>query len=117
VTSPEPHPDRTSTPVGAPTTPVPETETDQAQLRADLDELRADVGETVAELTERVDVPARVKAQTQHTVDQARQLVADKAPAVREAVRERPVPIAAIAGGALLVVIVFLLRRRSTGTG
>jgi t-SNARE complex subunit (syntaxin) len=94
------------------TTPVPTTEAERARLRAELQELRTDMGDTVAELTERVDVPARAKAQARQTVDQARLLVAEKAPVVTAAVRERPIPAAAIAAGALLIVIALLVRRR-----
>ena len=92
-------------------TPVPGTDAEQAQLRAELEELRSDVGDTVAELTARVDVPARVRAETQRTLDRARQVVAEKSPIVQNAVRERPVPIAAIVGGALLVVVLLIIRR------
>jgi hypothetical protein len=92
-------------------TPVPGTDAERAQLRAELEELRSDVGDTVAELTARVDVPARVRAETQRTLDRARQVVAEKSPIVQNAVRERPVPVAAIAGGALLVVILLIIRR------
>jgi hypothetical protein len=92
-------------------TPVPGTDAERAQLRAELEELRSDVGDTVAELTARVDVPARVRAETQRTLDRARQVVAEKSPIVQNAVRERPVPVAAIVGGALLVVILLIIRR------
>jgi hypothetical protein len=99
-------------PAAAPPTPVPGTDAERAQLRADLDELRSGVGDTVAELTARVDVPARVKAETQRTLDRARQVLAEKTPVVQNAVRERPVPVAAIVGGALLVVLLLIVRRR-----
>ena len=92
-------------------TPVPGTDEERAQLRAELEELRSGVGDTVAELTARVDVPARVRAETQRTLDRARQVVAEKSPIVQNAVRERPVPVAAIVGGALLVVILLIIRR------
>jgi hypothetical protein len=92
-------------------TPVPGTDAERAQLRAELEELRSGVGDTVAELTARVDVPARVRAETQRTLDRARQVVAEKTPIVQNAVRERPVPVAAIVGGALLVVILLIIRR------
>ena len=92
-------------------TPVPGTDAERAQLRAELEELRSDVGDTVAELTARVDVPARVRAETQRTLDRARQVVAEKSPIVQNAVRERPVPVAAIVGGALLVVVLLIIRR------
>jgi hypothetical protein len=98
-------------PAAGPPTPVPGTDAERAQLRAELEELRSGVGDTVAELTARVDVPARVKAETQRTLDRARQVVAEKTPLVRNAARERPVPVAAIVGGALLVVLLLIIRR------
>jgi hypothetical protein len=52
-----------------------------------------------------------VKAETHRTLDRARQVVAEKTPIVQNAVRERPVPVAAIVGGALLVVILLIIRR------
>lgn len=117
-----------STPDPSPATP------EEAQLRADLDHLRSDVADTVAELAERVDVPARAKAQARETVADvkaqaretvaevkvktresataARQFVADTSPAVTAAVRERPVPVAGIVGAVVVVLIVLLSRRR-----
>jgi ElaB/YqjD/DUF883 family membrane-anchored ribosome-binding protein len=93
-------------------TPVPATEAERAKLRAELQELRTEMGDTVAELTDRVDVPARVTARTRHTIDQARQVVTDTTPVVTAAVRERPIPAAAIAAGAVVIVIALLVRRR-----
>lgn len=103
-------------PAAAAPTPVPTTDAERAQLRAELDELRSEVGDSVAELTERADVPARVKAGTRQTVDHARQVIADKTPVVQQALRDRPVPVAAIAGGVLLGVILLTIRRRRTSS-
>ena len=83
-------------------------------MRAELDELRTGVGDTVAELTERVDVPARVKAGTQRTLDRARQVVAQKTPVVQQTVRQRPIPVAAIAGGVLLIILLIIRRGRAS---
>lgn len=85
------------------------------ELRADLGALRGDVGDTVEELVNRADVPARVRAtreakteQVKQQVEQARAVVAEKAPAVDAAMRERP----ALVAGAALVLIGLLIGRR-----
>lgn len=114
MSHPEPDPDPLP-PTAPPAAPVRATEAEHAQLRVDIAHLRVDLGDTIAELTERVDVPARVKAQTRQTTNQARRLVTEKAAAVQEAAKQRPVPVAAIAGGALFVLTAFLLRRRRPG--
>ncbi|WP_241385761.1 DUF3618 domain-containing protein [Rhodococcus sp. CH91] len=63
---------------------------------ADIERQRAELAATVGELTDRLDVPTRVK---QSASEQA------------EAVRNRPDLIAA-AGGVLAVVVVLLIVRR-----
>jgi ElaB/YqjD/DUF883 family membrane-anchored ribosome-binding protein len=90
------------------------------ELRADLSELREELGDTVEELSNRVDVPARVKARKDETVarvkdtaQQARAVVAERAPAVQEAVRRSPVPVAAGAAGAVLLGWLLLRGRRN----
>jgi hypothetical protein len=92
-------------------------ERSEDELRADLEELREELGETVTELTHRVDVPARVRARREETVarakavgDQAKALVAEKAPAVRAAGRS-PAVLAAGAAGLLLLLLVLVVRR------
>ncbi len=95
------------------------TESQQSQrspveLRADLGELRAELGETVDELAYRADVPARVRQMKDETaehvqeqVGRAREVVAEKAPALQD-----PKVLAGIA--AALVVLLVVLRRRRT---
>jgi len=63
---------------------------------ADIERQRAELAATVGELTDRLDIPTRVK---QSAAEQA------------EAVRSRPDLLAA-AGGVLAVVVVLLLVRR-----
>lgn len=84
------------------------------ELRSDLTELRAELGDTVEELAHRVDVPARVRAKkeeaterVQEQVAQAREVIAQKAPGVQQALRERP----ALVGGIALVVSYLLVGR------
>jgi ElaB/YqjD/DUF883 family membrane-anchored ribosome-binding protein len=74
------------------------------ELRRDLDEVRAELGETVEELAHRADVPARVRAKRDEMTAQARlqvahakEVVAEKAPVVKQAARERPWLVAGLA--------------------
>jgi septal ring factor EnvC (AmiA/AmiB activator) len=119
VTSPSPGPRPDPVPTAVPPAPtpldppVPANEQEAAQLRAELQNLRSDVGDTVAELTERADVPARLKARTHEITDQTRQLVAEKTPVITETVRSRPLPSAAAVAALVFVVITLIRRRRS----
>jgi hypothetical protein len=88
------------------------------ELRDELDTLRAELGETVEELAHRVDVPARVRAKREETtarvqeqVVQAREVIAEKAPTVEAALRDRPGLVAGIAL-VLSYLLVSRLRRR-----
>jgi hypothetical protein len=88
------------------------------ELREELDTLRSELGETVEELAHRVDVPARVRAKREETtarvqeqVTQAREVIAEKAPTVEAALRDRPGLVAAIAL-VLSYLLVSRLRRR-----
>jgi hypothetical protein len=85
-------------------------------LRAELAEQRAELADTVAELTDRVNVPARVKARTAETAEQARRMVAEKTPVVQQAVRDRPVTLAAVAGSVLLLGVASIVRRRRSAS-
>lgn len=92
------------------------------ELRSDLGELRAELGDTVEELAHRVDVPARLRAKKEETTErvqvqvaQAREVIAEKAPEVQQAMRERP----AVVGGIALVLSYLLvgrIRRRRRAT-
>jgi gas vesicle protein len=80
----------------------------------DVEELRAEIGDTVEELTHRVDVPARLREKRAETtervhaqVTQAREVIAEKAPEVQAALRERP----ALVGGIAAALVYLLLRR------
>lgn len=80
----------------------------------DVEDLRAEIGDTVQELTHRADVPARLREKRAETtervhtqVSHAREVVAEKAPAVQGALRERP----ALVGGIAAALAYLLLRR------
>jgi len=100
-------------------TPAPSgAERSPEELREELDTLRAELGETVEELAHRVDVPARVRAKREETtarvqeqVTQAREVIAEKAPTVEAALRDRPGLVAGIAL-VLSYLLVSRLRRR-----
>jgi hypothetical protein len=79
----------------------------------DVEELRAELGETVEELVHRVDVPQRLREKRAETTERvqaqvthAREVVAEKAPVVQSALRERP----AVVGGVLAALLFFFLR-------
>jgi len=95
------------------------TERSENEQRVDLEELREELGETVTELAHRVDVPARVRARREETVarakevgDQAKALVAERAPAVRAAAERSPGVFAAGAVGILLLLALVIRRSR-----
>lgn len=89
-----------------------------SEARREVEELRSELGDTVEELVHRVDVPARLRekrdettARVQTQVTHAREVVteavAEKAPAVQGALRERPALVGAVAA----LVALLLLRR------
>lgn len=89
-------------------------------IRADLADLRVELGDTVEELAHRADVPTRLRAKkdetverARHGVEQARATVAERAPVVQEkartTVQEQP---ALVAGGAALLLLLLILRSR-----
>ena len=91
--------------------------------RRDVEELRAELGDTVEELVHRVDVPSRlrekraetterVQAQVTHAREVARDVVAEKAPAVQTAMRERPAVVGGVLAALLLLFVRSLRRRR-----
>jgi hypothetical protein len=99
-------------------TPAASGERSPEEMREELDTLRAELGETVEELAHRVDVPARVRAKREETtarvqeqVVQAREVIAEKAPTVEAALRDRPGLVAGIAL-VLSYLLVSRLRRR-----
>jgi ElaB/YqjD/DUF883 family membrane-anchored ribosome-binding protein len=92
------------------------------ELRGDLGELRSDLGDTVEELTHRVDVPSRVRAKgaettarVQEQVGQAREALADRAPAVERTLREQPALVGGLAA-ALGLLLFGRMRRRKKKT-
>jgi len=91
------------------------TERSEDGQRVQLEELREELGATVTELAQRADVPARIRARRDETLargkelgEQAKTLVAEKAPAVRAAGGSP----SALAAGAVAVLLLFLVVRR-----
>ncbi len=87
-------------------------------VERDVEQLRAELGDTVEELVYRVDVPQRLREKraeatekVQAQVAHAREVVAEKAPAVEEAVRNRPLVVGGVIA-ALLLLFLRSLRRR-----
>jgi hypothetical protein len=79
----------------------------------DVEQLRAEVGETVEELVHRVDVPQRLREKRAETTERvqaqvahARDVVAEKSPAVQGALRDRPL----VVGGALAALLLLFVR-------
>jgi ElaB/YqjD/DUF883 family membrane-anchored ribosome-binding protein len=88
------------------------------ELREELDELREELGETVEELAHRADVPARLREKRDETahrvqerVAQAKEAIAETAPAVQTTLRDRPALVSGIAV-ALAFLLITLVRRR-----
>jgi uncharacterized protein DUF3618 len=84
-------------------------------VERDVEQLRAEIGDTVEELVHRVDVPQRLREKRAETTERvqaqvahAREVVAEKAPAVEEAVRNRPF----VVGGVLAALLLLFLRSR-----
>lgn len=93
---------------------------DTQALRAEIKQTRADLGETVQALAAKADVKARVRDTAEHTKDRVRaqaaattDLVRGRARVAGRSARRNPIPLAAIAAGAVaVVVVVFVLRGR-----
>jgi hypothetical protein len=93
--------------------------TPREQTQREVEELRAEVGDTVEELVHRVDVPTRLREKRAETTERvqaqvthAREVVAEKAPAVQSALRERPGIVGAVAAVLVLLLLRRLRRRR-----
>jgi predicted ATPase with chaperone activity len=95
------------------TGPRQDSSATESQRRRDVEELRAELGDTVEELVHRVDVPERLREKRAETTERvqaqvahAREVVAAKAPAVQNALRDRPL----VVGGALAALLFLLMR-------
>ena len=87
--------------------------------RQHVDDLREEVGDSLAELASRFDVRSRVAerkdeavASVQQGVDRARTAVAGRAGAVKDTARQKPGVVAGVAGAVLVLLVVVLRRRR-----
>ena len=101
-------------PRGEGTTPRQGEAVDQA-VEQDVERLRTELGDTVEELVHRVDVPQRLREKraeaterVQAQVAHAREVVAEKAPAVEDAVRQRPL----VVGGVIAALLLLFLRSK-----
>jgi ElaB/YqjD/DUF883 family membrane-anchored ribosome-binding protein len=88
-------------------------------VERDVEQLRAELGDTVQELVHRADVPQRLREKRAETVERvqaqvthARDVVAEKAPAVEDAVRQRPMVVGGVIAALLLLSLRSLRRRR-----
>jgi ElaB/YqjD/DUF883 family membrane-anchored ribosome-binding protein len=86
----------------------PEEPTDPDQLRGEIAEAREELGETVEALAAKADVKsqAKQKGEEQKARTQAKLYEAT------ERVKEKPAPVAAVAGGVVALLLLALLRRR-----
>jgi hypothetical protein len=88
----------------------PEQPTDPDQLRGEIADAREELGETVEALAAKADVKGRAK----DTVYEQKARARAKLDELTEQVKEKPAPVAAVAGGlvTLLLLLVLLRRRR-----
>ena len=89
-------------------------------VERDVEQLRTELGETVQELAHRADVPQRLREKRAETTERvqaqvahAREVVAQKAPAVESAVRERPLVVGGVLAALLLLFVRSARRRRA----
>ena len=88
-------------------------------VERDVEQLRAEIGETVEELVHRGDVPQRLRdkraeatERVQAQVAHAREVVAEKAPVVEDAVRKRPMVVGGVLAALLLLFVRSVRRKR-----
>jgi uncharacterized protein DUF3618 len=88
-------------------------------VERDVERLRAELGDTVEELVHRADVPQRLREKRAETAERvqaqvahAREVVAEKAPAVEDAMRQRPLVVGGVLAALLLLCLRSLRRRR-----
>jgi hypothetical protein len=84
-------------------------------VERDVAQLRAELGDTVEELVHRADVPQRLREKrdeatekVQAQVAHVREVVVEKAPAIEDALRRRPL----VVGGVIAALLLLLLRSR-----
>ena len=86
----------------------PEQPTDPDQLRGEIAEAREELGETVEALAAKADVKGRATDKVYEQKARARAKLNE----VTEQVKEKPAPVAAVAGGVGALLLLVLLRRR-----
>jgi ElaB/YqjD/DUF883 family membrane-anchored ribosome-binding protein len=93
-------------------------------VERDVEQLRSELGDTVEELVHRVDVPQRlrekraeaterVQAQVTHAREVVAQKMTENAPAVEDAVRQRPLVVGGVIAALLLLLLRSVRRRRA----
>jgi hypothetical protein len=92
-------------------------------VERDVEQLRAELGDTVEELVHRVDVPQRLREKrdeaterVQAQVAHAREVVVEKAPAIEDALRRRPLVVGGVIAALLLLFLRSRRRRRKEDT-
>jgi hypothetical protein len=89
------------------------TTEDTEAIRADIAATRAELGDTVEALAAKTDVKARAKESVAAVEERAADAARTAVVQVKETVRRRPAPVAAVlAGLAALVGAVMVVRRR-----
>jgi hypothetical protein len=89
-------------------------------VEQDVERLRTELGDTVEELVHRVDVPQRLREKRAETTERvqaqvahAREVVAEKAPVVEDAVRRRPLVVGGVIAALLLLFLRSMRRKRA----
>jgi hypothetical protein len=89
---------------------------DAEAIRKEIEDTREQLGDTVAALSAKADVKAQASAKADELTRRAHEITGDakaRAGELTEQAKRRPVPL--IAGGAVLVAAVWLLRRWRRG--
>ncbi len=87
---------------------TPDQPTNPDQLRGEIAEAREQLGETVEALAAKADV----KSRTKETVEQQKVRARAKLDDATKQVKQKPAPVAAVAGVALLLLVLRRRRRR-----
>jgi alkylation response protein AidB-like acyl-CoA dehydrogenase len=88
---------------------------DPDQVREEIAETRAELGDTVEALADKADVKAQAKQKIEQRKEQLRETqeqAKEKLGEVSQQAQERPAPVAAIAGGAFVLLLLLWLKRR-----
>jgi hypothetical protein len=91
---------------------------DVEALREEIRQTRVELGQTVEALAAKADIKARMKESAEHTAERMKESAGQAVEKVKgrlveagEAAKRRPVPLAAIAGGAVALLVIYLVIR------